>query len=479
MRQKVISILALLLMAATGATAQPAPQVPNGDFETWTYDGENLPNNWNSYSTGEGNFIKAMGKGSVKRSTDVRPGSAGQYSCDIVSGSYMGIVAVGNLTSGRIVLGSMTASNAANYNYSDRDGSNTKNEVVNPCAMRFTGKPKAVKVWVKFTQGTTQTTYKYAKFSAIIHSDADYIAYNDASHDNDANKALVVASAVKDDIESNSGEWQELTIPFVYTENAVEPAYILINAYTNRTPGKGSNGDHLYIDDIEMVYDLALDETTDNTAKLTDWNDIKADVTLTRTLQTGGWNTFCAPFSTATPSGWTVKELSSSAFDSSTGELTLTFGAAESIEAGKPYLVKVTATVANPVFEGVTVSSTTTTTETTAVDFVPTLGATTIPDGDPKNVLFMAAENTLKHPSSLPANMKGFRAYFQLKGDAANAARFNLDFGNGETTGISSLTPDASPKGEESIYSLDGRRLSGKPAQKGVYIVNGKKMVIK
>ena len=255
--KKIFSILALLLMAATGATAQTAPQVPNGDFETWTYDGENLPNNWNSYSTGEGSYLSMFGKGSVKCSNDVRPGSAGQYSCDIVSGSVMGIVAVGNLTSGRIVLGATSASNAANYNYSDRDGSNTKNGVVNPCAMRFTGKPKAVKVWVKFTQGTTQTTYKYAKFSAIIHSDADYKAHNVASNDNDANKALVVASAVNDKIESNGGEWQELTIPFEYTENAVEPAYILINAYTNATPGKGSNGDHLYIDDIEMVYDAS------------------------------------------------------------------------------------------------------------------------------------------------------------------------------------------------------------------------------
>ena len=476
MRQKVISILALLLMAATGATAQPAPQVPNGDFETWTYDGANLPNNWNSYSTGEGNFIKQLGKGSVTRSTDVRPGSAGQYSCDIVSGSALGMVAVGNLTSGRIVLGSMTASNAANYNYSDRDGSNTKNGVVNPCAMRFTGKPKAVKVWVKFTQGTAQTTYKYAKFSAIIHSDADYIAYNDANHDNNANKALVVASAVKDDIVSNGGVWQELTIPFEYTENAVEPAYILINAYTNTTPGKGSNGDHLYIDDIEMVYDLALDETTDNTAKLTDWNDIKADVTLMRTLQTGGWNTFCAPFSTATPSGWTVKELSSSAFDSSTGELTLTFGAAESIEAGKPYLVKVTATVANPVFEGVTVSSTTTTTETTAVDFVPVMNPTNLTGGD-KTVLFVSGGNKLTYPSD-DGNINGFRAYFQLKGESVSLARaFRMSFDDNVTGIVTVLSGE--PTTANGTYTLDGRRLQGQPAAKGVYIVNGKKTIIK
>jgi hypothetical protein len=28
-------------------------------------------------------------------------------------------------------------------------------------------------------------------------------------------------------------------------------------------------------------------------------------------------------------------------------------------------------------------------------------------------------------------------------------------------------------------YTIDGRRLSGKPTQKGLYIVNGKKVVIK
>ena len=46
-----------------------------------------------------------------------------------------------------------------------------------------------------------------------------------------------------------------------------------------------------------------------------------------------------------------------------------------------------------------------------------------------------------------------------------------------EATGISSLTPNPSPKGEESIYSVDGRRVS-QPV-KGLYIVNGKKYIKK
>jgi len=47
-----------------------------------------------------------------------------------------------------------------------------------------------------------------------------------------------------------------------------------------------------------------------------------------------------------------------------------------------------------------------------------------------------------------------------------------------ETTGINSLTPDPSPKGEGSgYYTLDGRKVNGTPTQKGIYIVNGKKVV--
>ena len=56
----------------------------------------------------------------------------------------------------------------------------------------------------------------------------------------------------------------------------------------------------------------------------------------------------------------------------------------------------------------------------------------------------------------------------------------NVHFFDGEdseTTGIS-LTPNPSPRGEGSIYTLDGRRVA-QPKKGGLYIVNGKKVVIK
>lgn len=49
----------------------------------------------------------------------------------------------------------------------------------------------------------------------------------------------------------------------------------------------------------------------------------------------------------------------------------------------------------------------------------------------------------------------------------------------GGATGIESLTPTPSPRGEGSYwYTLDGRKLQGKPTQKGIYIYNGIKKVI-
>lgn len=233
--------------------------------------------------------------------------------------------------------------------------------------------------------------------------------------------------------------------------------------------------------------DLTLDEEVDNTATLTEWDGTSANVTLKRTLKANGWNTFAVPFDVSstmlttlkTTYGVTVKELTDASF--ADGTLTLTFGDAESIEAGKPYIVNVTSNFdfSEILIPGVIISKTAKPFTSTNVDFIPTLGKTTIPAGDVKNVLFMTSGGNLKHPTTLPADIKGFRAYFQLKGDAVNAASFNLDFGNGETTGINSLTSEPSSNGEGTIYSLDGRRLSSKPAQKGVYIVNGKKMVIK
>jgi hypothetical protein len=71
--------------------------------------------------------------------------------------------------------------------------------------------------------------------------------------------------------------------------------------------------------------------------------------------------------------------------------------------------------------------------------------------------------------------IKPFRAYL----DAPSSARvLSIGFDD-ELTGIGSLSPNASSEVKGSYYTLDGRKLTGKPVQRGVYVVNGKKVVIK
>lgn len=221
-----------------------------------------------------------------------------------------------------------------------------------------------------------------------------------------------------------------------------------------------------------------LKETTDNSTWLSG-NSEPANIRLDRTLQTGGWNTFCSPFCISstdlTAMGITAKTLSSSTFDNATGKLTLNFANATSIEAGKPYLVKVNATVQNPTFENVSTVSSTTPTETTYADFIPVMSPTYLTEGD-KTVLFVSGGNTLTYPSG-NGNINGFRAYFKLK-DVAAAAAYTFDMSFDNTTGIQSVS-DVRRQMSDAWYTLDGRKLQGQPTTKGVYIVNGKKTIIK
>jgi hypothetical protein len=85
----------------------------------------------------------------------------------------------------------------------------------------------------------------------------------------------------------------------------------------------------------------------------------------------------------------------------------------------------------------------------------------------------MGAANKLYWPQS-GASIGAFRAYFEIA-DGASIKAFNLNLG--DETGLD-LIP-ALAQDDSAWYSLDGKRLSGKPCQKGIYIQNGKKVIIK
>ena len=61
----------------------------------------------------------------------------------------------------------------------------------------------------------------------------------------------------------------------------------------------------------------------------------------------------------------------------------------------------------------------------------------------------------------------------------ASANFVGLEFEDEETTGISEEIILNSEKTAGEWYTLDGRKLDRKPSQKGVYILNGRKSVVK
>ncbi|MBR6190319.1 MAG: hypothetical protein IKQ59_15440 [Prevotella sp.] len=123
--------------------------------------------------------------------------------------------------------------------------------------------------------------------------------------------------------------------------------------------------------------------------------------------------------------------------------------------------------------------------KTGCVDFIGTYSPVTLPGGD-QTKLYLGAQNTLYWPSAdMPVN--ACRAYFQLHDlDTSTIRAFNLSFGDGsEDTGIGHTEDDGEYQSSTEItekagawYSLDGRKLNGKPTKKGLYIHGGRKFVV-
>ena len=250
---------------------------------------------------------------------------------------------------------------------------------------------------------------------------------------------------------------------------------------------------------------VPLPDEADNSAKISAFENKACDITLYgRTLyKDGAWNTLCLPFAlnsfAGTPlEGATVKTLESASFNEESGELTLNFtedaNNLTAIEAGKPYIVKWASgdNIESPIFTNVTISATTPTDITPtgsgsdgSVTFKGTFGPVAIgTDGD-NTKLYLGNGNKLYWPSGAKS-INAFRAYFQLNngitaGNQPNSAvrAFVLNFDGNEQTGITTTNYTNFSNSDNAWYTLDGRKLSGKPTAKGLYINNGKKVVIK
>ena len=235
---------------------------------------------------------------------------------------------------------------------------------------------------------------------------------------------------------------------------------------------------------------ISLADAGDNSTAIGDANGYLADVTLQgRTLyKDGAWNTLCLPFNVTLAGspleGAVARPLTEGGISGTT--LNLTFGdAVTELVAGTPYIIKWDGgdDIVSPVFSGVTIDATMHPYDRgeaegdQRVRFTGTYSSMEFADTD-NSILLMGGENMLYHPTT-GAGLGAQHAYFKIGGDGAKARRitgFSINFGDGEATGIISAEANSSLSG---WYTIDGRRLSGKPTRSGIYINGGRKVVIK
>jgi len=158
------------------------------------------------------------------------------------------------------------------------------------------------------------------------------------------------------------------------------------------------------------------------------------------------------------------------------------------MELGELTLQGTASSIVSPTFYGVTVNAATPTAITSLDETVSFQGSYSRykTGGEDKSLLFLGADNTLYYPSTA-MTIGAFRAWFQLDGITAgdlNAPNginaFVLNFDGDEASGIVDISEEM-VNGQSSMvndqwYSIDGRKLSGKPTAKGIYIHNGRKI---
>ena len=222
--------------------------------------------------------------------------------------------------------------------------------------------------------------------------------------------------------------------------------------------------------------------------------DIYANVTLTRTLKSDGkWNTFCVPFDMTAEqleaNGITdVRTLESANVEGKSVTLNFSESNLNAVEAGVPYLVKVDASYDGTInVENVLVSAAEPTTVSVegGVSMTGNYAAGNVPTG-----AYFISDNAFYYADVETVVLKGFRAYINVNGTSeaagANRLMINLD---GEVTGIEDVLGEEAAEADKlvNVVSLDGMTVKAgvkksealDGLQKGIYIVDGKKYVVK
>ncbi len=223
-------------------------------------------------------------------------------------------------------------------------------------------------------------------------------------------------------------------------------------------------------------------EYTDNKRvnnKLTiDANDVKYERPMKST-----YATLSLPYDCELPAG--TKAFSLSQITSDASETVIRFEEATSIEAGKPYIIKAASATEQMKAQNTTVAFNEETISRDGVEFSANLGYQhNIPSEN--NVYTLKANDDLRLYHMVNGTIPEFRAYFILSEEAtAKPMRVVLEGEpeHPEVNGISNVVAEQLT-GIFNVYSIDGKKVKSSDSPlislpKGIYIINGKKVIVK
>lgn len=252
--------------------------------------------------------------------------------------------------------------------------------------------------------------------------------------------------------------------------------------FTNSSQARATN--IIVTVEVPKAKSYTLDETkTDNVIETYE----NANVTLQRTLEASHWNSFCVPFALD-------KDQVTQYFGEGTQLRTyegrcenniVYFATVENIEAGKPYIMKPgNAVVKNPTFEGVSMVATgldengnpQAVGDASTVQMKGIYNHVTLVQD--KTNIYIGAGNKFYYPADAEAcQMNGLRAYFIVpEGTDIKKLRANLD---GATTSLGEIFD--TEESNTPVYNLQGQCVGNSLStlKSGIYVQNGKKVVVK
>ena len=190
----------------------------------------------------------------------------------------------------------------------------------------------------------------------------------------------------------------------------------------------------------------------------------------TRSVTSGNWGTLCLPFD-ATISGANVYTIASKVVDGSGNPTAINLNevANNTVAAGKPYIFQATGSTLSATYSGSYAAA------SAGYGMMGNLSSTPVTVAVGK---YVVKDNKVRKvvTGGTGVTIGQYRAYIDLEGVdvATSRSAFFLGSDDNETTGIENVQAE---KSQNAVYNLNGQRV--KDGQKGLLIVNGKKVMNK